>query len=174
MVASSSFSCSLIGNCCLPTWTSYSFGCCCISIRSSCSPTTIGCCTLVATHLLPNIWTFAFVLTSFCFGVVLPKFKLLERGTWANTLAAICLCNLSLTSFIFTRNQTLLKIFLSHPLMCFWILMIFALIAIIACYVVLVSFPCLLISLSLSPISFYIILLCRMPKYWFGVTWNLE
>jgi hypothetical protein len=35
----------------------------------------------VATPLLPNIQAFAFVLTSLYSNVVLPKFKLLGRGT---------------------------------------------------------------------------------------------
>jgi hypothetical protein len=70
----------------------------------SCSPIIVGYCIPVATPLLPNIQAFAFVLTSLCSSVVLLKFKLLGRSIWANTLIAIYLCSLSLTSFTFTKN----------------------------------------------------------------------
>ncbi len=123
----------------------------------SCSPIIVGYCIPVATPFLPNIQAFAFVLTSLCSNVVLPKFKLLGRGTWANTLATIYLCNLSPTSFTFTRNQTLLKIVFSHFSTYLWILMIFAIVAIATCCVVLTSSSCLLISLSLSVTYLYII-----------------
>ncbi len=122
----------------------------------SCSPITVSYCILVATPFLPNIQTFAFVLTSLCSSVVLPKFKLLGRGTWANTLAAIYLCSLFPTSFTFIRNQTLLKKKNSHLSTCLWILMIFAIVAIATCCVVLTSSSCLLISLSLSATYLYI------------------
>jgi len=69
-------------------------------------------------HFLPNIQAFAFALASLYSSVVLPKFKLLERGTWASTLIATCLCNLFPISFTFARNQTLLMIVLFHLSTC--------------------------------------------------------
>jgi hypothetical protein len=65
MATTSGSSHSLIRNCCspscyLPTWASCSLLCCyCIFVRSSCSPTTVGCCIPTITHLLPNIRAFA-------------------------------------------------------------------------------------------------------------------
>ncbi len=157
------------------TWISCYFCCyCCIHARNTCCPTIIGCCIYVTTHLLPNIQVFSFALASLCFGVVLPKFKLLERGTWASTLIAIYLCNLSLASFTFVGDQTLLMIILSHLSTCFWILMIFAFTIIIVHGVVMASLSYFLISLFLST-TFCIVFWCKMPKYWSNVmTWDLE
>ncbi len=134
-------------------------------------PTKVGCYILVATRFLPNIWAFAFVLASFCFYVVLPKFKLLEKGTWANTSVAIYLCSLSPASLTFAKDQTLLKIVLSRLSTYLWIFMAI----VVAHCVVLASFSCLLISLSLSTTSFCIAFWLRMPKYCYDVTtWDLE
>ncbi len=100
MATRSGFSCSFTCGCCsfgccLPTWASCSLHCyCCIPTVSSCSHTIVGCCIPIVAHLLPNMRAFSFALTSFYSGVVLPKFKLLERGTWASTSATIYMCNL--------------------------------------------------------------------------------
>ncbi len=159
----------------LPTWASCSFSCCYIPIGSSCSPIIVGSCILVTTHFLPNIQIFSFTLASLYFNVILPKFKLLERGTWTSTLTTICLCKIFLASLTFVGYQTLLKIVLSRLSTCIWILMIFAFATIIICCVVLASFSCLLISLSFSTTSFCITFWHKMPKYWFNVTtWDLE
>jgi len=132
MATSLGFSRFLIGSCyslgcCFFIRASYSFCCyCCIHVGSTCSPTIVGCYIFAKTHLLPNIQDFAFVLTSLFSSVVFPKFKLLQRGTWANTLTAIYLCSLSPASFTFPRDQMLLMIALSHLSTCLWILMVFA------------------------------------------------
>jgi hypothetical protein len=156
MATSLGSSCSLIGGCyflgcCFLTRTSYFLCCyCCIHVGSTCSPTIFGCYISTITHLLPNIQAFAFALASLCSNVVLPKFKLLERGTWANALTTIYLCSLYFLSFTFAGDQTPLMIVLSHLSTCLWILMIFAFTTIVVHYVVLVSFSCLLIPLSFS------------------------
>jgi hypothetical protein len=156
MATSLGSSCSLIGSCyflgcCFFTKISYSLCCyCCIHVGSTCSPTIVGCYISAITHLLPNIQVFSFALASLYSNVILPKFKLLERGTWANTLTTIYLCSLYFLSFTFVGDQMPLMIALSHLSTCLWILMIFAFNIIVVHYVVLVSFSCLLISLSLS------------------------
>ncbi len=141
-----------------------------VVVRSSFFPTTVGCCIPTTTHFLPNIQAFAFALASLYSGVVLPTFKLLERGTWASTSITIYLCNLSLISLTFAKDQMLLKIVFSCLSTYLWILMIFAFDVIIALCVVMASFSCLLISLSLFATSFCITFLCRMAKYWYDVT----
>jgi hypothetical protein len=50
---------------------------------------------------------YTFVIASFYFGVVLPKFKSMGRGTWASTSIAICLCILSPTSFTFVGDHAI-------------------------------------------------------------------
>ncbi len=117
---------------------------------------------------------YTFVLTSFYSSVILPKFKLMEKGTWASTSIAIYLCILSLASFTFARNQAFLKFSLFHFSTCLWILMIFAFVVIAARCVVLASFSCILITFFLSTTFFYITFWHIMPKYWFDVTWDLE
>jgi hypothetical protein len=181
MATSLGFSRSFASGCCspgyyLPTWASCSFCCCCyIPARSSCSLITVGCCILVATHLLPNIQTFVFTLTSFYFVVILPNFYLLKRGTWVGTSTTICLYSLFPTSFTFVGDQMLLKIALFRLSTYLWILMIFAFVVIIVHCVVLVSFSYLLISISFFTTSFCITFWHKMPKYWFDVTtWDLE
>jgi hypothetical protein len=155
MATSLGSSCSLVGGCYSPgchflTWIFYSFCCYCyIHARSTRYPTIVGCYIFAITYLLPNIQAFAFVLASLCYGVVLPKFKLLDRSTWASTLTAIYLCSLSPTSFTFAKDQMLLMIALSHLSTCLWIFMIFAFTTIVVHCVVLASFSCLLISLYL-------------------------
>ncbi len=84
-------------------------------------------------------------------------------------MSTICLCNISRASLTFAKDQTLLKIIISRLSTCLWILMIFALAAMVAYCVVLASFSCLLISFSLSP-SFFYIVLRKMPKYSSDVT----
>jgi len=51
-----------------------------------------------------NLWPSIPSLTSLYFGVILPKFKLMEKGTWANTSVAICMCIISLASLTFVGD----------------------------------------------------------------------
>lgn len=104
-----------------------------------------------------NLWPSIPFLASFYFGVVLPKFKLMEIGTCVSTSIVIWLCILSFASFTFVGDYALLKIVLSHFPTCLWIFMIFAFDAIDVHCMVLASFSYLLITLSLSTTFFCIV-----------------